>query len=481
MLTDARDKSMPSKQLTDTIPTGEQVRKALSLWHKGAAHGSPLAELLLVQQATSAADGNIRLATNQVLHQALAELAAHHVEEADLLRARYLDANTVQLLAIRRNVAEATIYLHQQRAINLLTAMVQEMELAARGAHRAALESRLPLPTYTSLVGAEAQIDHLMHLLTSPDGSSLVLLDGIGGIGKTSLADALLRRVIAQGIVADVAWISAQQQHFHLDGRLKDIPRSILTADGFIDELADLVLADRAARLGREQKLAAVRARMNQAAHLVVLDNLELMPDVDRLLPWLRLITGPSKFLLISRHSFYAEPGVYHLRLAELSETDALRLVRQEARLRNLPEVAHASEASLLPIYQTVGGNPLALRLIVGQTHVHPLSVVLADLAAARGQSVESLYTYIYRRAWDHLDELCRRALLAMPLVSEHGGNLDYLAQISQLPPDDLRHGLSTLVNLNLVDSRGDLNQRRYTIHNLTRSFLLEQVVRWQM
>jgi hypothetical protein len=67
-----------------------------------------------------------------------------------------------------------------------------------------------------------------------------------------------------------------------------------------------------------------------------------------------------------------------------------------------------------------------------------------------------------------------------MPLVSEHGGDLDYLTQISQLQPKDLRQALSGLVNQNLVDSRGDLNHRRYTIHNLTRSFLLEQVVRWQ-
>ncbi len=459
----------------------EQVRKALGLWHKGAAHGSPLADLLLVQQAAAAAGGNLRLATNQVLHRALTAMAAHHADEADLLRVRYLDAKTVHLLSIERNLAQATIYVQQQRAVSLLTTIVQAMEQAAWDAHRTALESRLPLPTYTALVGVEQQLDALLRLLASPDASSLILLDGIGGIGKTSLADALLRTVIARGTFAGVAWISAQQQHFHLDGRLRNIPRPALTADGFIDELADLLLADRAAGLGREQKLADVRVRMSQAPHLVVLDNLELMPDVERLLPWLLRLAGPSKFLLISRHSFYAEPGIYHLRLPELAEADALRLVRQEARLRNLPELLSASDASLLPIYETVGGNPLALRLLVGQVHVHPLPVILADLAAARGELVEALYTYIYRRAWDYLDELCRRALLAMPLVSEHGGNLDYLAQISQLPPDDLRNGLSLLVNLNLVDSRGDLNQRRYTIHNLTRSFLLEQVVRWQM
>ena len=463
------------------MPSTEHVRKALGLWHKGAAQGSPLAELLLVQRAADAVGGNLRLATNQVLLRALTVMAAHHADEAELLRVRYLDAKTVHLMAIERNLAQATIYFQQQRAISLLTTIVRQMEQAAWDAHRTGLEGRLPLPTYTSLVGVEQHLDHLVRLLESSDAPHLILLDGIGGIGKSSLADALLRAIIARGMFAGVAWISAQQQHFHLDGRLRNFPRPALTADGFVDQLADILLADRAVGLGREQKLADLRMHMSQAAHLVVLDNLELMPDGERLLPWLRQLAAPSKFLLISRHSFYAEPGIYHLRLPELVEADALHLVRQEAGLRNLPELATAPDAHLQPIYETVGGNPLALRLVVGQVHVHPLPVILADLAAARGESVEALYTYIYRRAWDHLDELCRRALLAMPLVSEHGGNLDFLAQISQLPSDDLRHGLSLLVTLNLVDSRGDLHQRRYTIHNLTRSFLLEQVVRWQV
>jgi len=38
---------------------------------------------------------------------------------------------------------------------------------------------------------------------------------------------------------------------------------------------------------------------------------------------------------------------------------------------------------------------------------------------------------------------------------------------------------LIRLVQLNLVDSRGDLLTRRYTIHYLTATFLQEQVVRW--
>jgi hypothetical protein len=315
-----------------------------------------------VRQATEATGGNLRLATNQVLLQALTQLAIHHTDEAELLRVRYLDANTVQLLAIRRNVAEATIYSQQQRAIALLTTVIHQLEQSAHSERRAMLENRLPPPTYSALVGVEHQIEHLARLMISSDMPRLIMLDGIGGIGKTSLADALLRVLIAEDSFADVAWISAQRQIFHLDGSLRQIPRPALTVESFIDELADIVLPESQRQgLDRDRRLAALQARLARRDHCVVLDNLEMMVDAERLLSILPRLAGHSRFLLLSRHSFYAEPGIYHLRVPELAEADALRLVRQEARQRNLPELAAAADAELRPIHSAVGGQPAGL------------------------------------------------------------------------------------------------------------------------
>jgi tetratricopeptide (TPR) repeat protein len=117
---------------------------------------------------------------------------------------------------------------------------------------------------------------------------------------------------------------------------------------------------------------------------------------------------------------------------------------------------------------------------VVGQLHIHALPAILHDLAAVNSRKVESLYTFIYRRAWDNLDEPARRLLLAMPLTDSHGGDLDFLASVSALGDGDLRHALDTLVMLNLVDARGELHHRLYTIHSLTRTFLQEQVAKWQ-
>jgi hypothetical protein len=199
------------------------------------------------------------------------------------------------------------------------------------------------------------------------------------------------------------------------------------------------------------------------------------------LLDVLQRWVGPSKFLLTSRRSLFDTPGVYPYRLPELSQNDSLALVRHEARQRNLPILADAPTDQLEAIHRTVGGNPLALRLVVGQTLVHSLDHVLADLKGAQGRAAEQLYTYIYHSAWNHLDERARQILLLMPLVNETGGDLALLAGIAEEDPGQLRPVLEQLIALNLVDSRGSLTDRTYSIHSLTRSFLHEQVLRWKV
>lgn len=465
---------------TPGSPTCEQVRKALGLWHKSPAHDSPLVGLLVVQEAMANAGGNLRLATNQVLHRALTTLGAHHADEAALLRVRYLDAKTVHLLSIERNLAQATIYYQQQQAIGLLTGIIHDMEQEARNSRRATLKHRLPQPVPPALVGVNQHLDRLMRLIKAPDGPTLLQVDGIGGSGKSALIDALLCAVIEQECCADVVWISAKRQRYRLDGSLRPGPGADLTDGGLIEELTRLLRPEGRDPAQKVQGSATLSGGAGQANRYVVLDDFEAVDDVAPVVAMIQRHAGASRFILISRRTLYWQPGIYHFRLPELSEADALRLVRQEAELRNLPALAEASDDSLQPIYAAVGGNPLALRLVASQAHVHPLPVILGDLAAARGAAVQSLYTYIYRFAWDSLDERARRVLLAMRSVGPEGGDPDEVAQASHVSSDALRQALGALVELNLVDCWGDLNHRRYSIRNLTCSFLQEQAARWK-
>ena len=110
------------------------------------------------------------------------------------------------------------------------------------------------------------------------------------------------------------------------------------------------------------------------------------------------------------------------------------------------------------------------------------LDQVLDDLRHARGQKAEHLYTYVYRHIWERLDDLTQRILLLMPLAAEQGADLAFLTAMvaaNGIDQPTLRAGLDRLVALNLVESRGDLHQRRYAIHSLTPTFLQQDVLRW--
>lgn len=461
----------------------EAVRQALRLWHQPSSD-NPLAHLLTFQGPSD--QTHMRSFVNSRLLGALDAMGKLHSEEAKVLRMRYLDGMTADAVAFRLGMSTPNLNKKQRKALQALATLIWQQEQDAQATQQQVYLQRLEAPTYDRLFGVDTLACQLLHLLTTQEQPWLVVLEGIGGIGKTALADAVMRRAITQQGFTGFGWVSARQQRFSLAGAIQPLAQPTLTAEQLIEQLANQLLAVEVTGQGsapllvaNAATLASLTNRLKATPHLIVIDNLETVADLEALLPTLQRLANPTKFLLTSRTSIYSETATYPFTLPELGEADALALVRHEASLRNQYDLATAADDVLQAIYATVGGNPLALRLIVGQTRIHALALILADIKAARGLAITDLYTYIYRYAWDHLDDLSRRALIAMPFAPPQGASLNHLVGISQLPSAALRHALQQLVVLNLVNRTGALDESRYTIHSLTRTFLLEQVVQW--
>ncbi|NJN94474.1 MAG: helix-turn-helix domain-containing protein [Anaerolineales bacterium] len=315
--------------------------------------------------------------------------------------------------------------------------------------------------------------------LEQPEAPWLVALDGIGGIGKTSLAGALVRELAATGRFCEVAWVSAKQEEFSPGSGIGPTHRpaaldpSALT-NSLLEQMGDLFMLTRPLA----ERQAGLAALLKKQPYLVVIDNLETLEDYQSVIPLLRQCANPTKFLLTTRHALHAYEDVYCLSLPELSRDDVLALLVYEAQVRGLTALAEASPAQLDSIYQVVGGNPLALKLVVGQIRALPLAQVLENLRLAQGKKVDDLYTYIYWQAWNALDEAGRQTLLAMPLAQN--GTLAQLAALSELDQTALTQSLEHLATLSLLDVSANLEQPRYRIHRLTETFLLYEVIKWQ-
>ncbi|MCB0113823.1 MAG: hypothetical protein KDD84_07025 [Caldilineaceae bacterium] len=471
----------------DLQELAEHVHTAFKDWQKAGDVNSPLTEFHLFEHARQAqqfTDDPSALEQRQILNRMLLEelshLATTHPQEAAVLRSRFVENRYVREVALRQNVSESTVYIQQREGIEHIAQRLIAQETALRGERADVLNGRLPAATATRLFGLEPHIDNIAGQLSTSQPPWIVSIEGIGGIGKTTLADAIVRHTIDDAAFADIGWVSAKSAVLDLAGNLRAAPSAMLSVDELIAALFAQLLPNLPLP-GPERAMTLLRKRLKEQPHLVVIDNLETLEDLHELLPTLRSLTNPSKFLLTTRWSLYAEPGVFPYHVPELAQGDALSLLRYEATQTNLRSVSTADDAMLIPVYQTVGGNPLALRLVVGLARVYGLDVLLVDLTNASGQPAENLYSYIYRRAWDGLDELGRVVLLATAALAPGGDDLDFLLQIASLPREDVVTALNQLVTRNLINVSDEAGVVRYSLHSLTRTFLQEQVAKWQM
>ncbi len=278
-----------------------QIHEAFSLWHRGSSTSSPppLADLLIVHAAQ--ADGQTqRRAINQVLLNALAQLDRQDAQGATLLRLRFSDDQPAQIVANRLNISEGHVFKKQRESIEMLADILIEEELAARSALQDRLGRRMDPPTYTQLFGVDTALNDLVQILMTPGPPGFVSLEGIGGIGKTSLTHALIKRLVDEGIIGwrtftDLGWVTAHRQVFTASGTLLRADHPALSPEHLVYDLAAQLLPDvGASRLSLEQTTDAVAHRLRADPHLIVIDNLETRADVEAVLETVRQWTDPA-------------------------------------------------------------------------------------------------------------------------------------------------------------------------------------------
>ncbi|MEW5987767.1 MAG: NB-ARC domain-containing protein [Chloroflexota bacterium] len=471
---------MCNPPLLNVNQTAESVRAALRAWRTiNSTKDDLLAFLLLVQERRRVVtrDSNpstLRLATNQVLLDGLDELASKDEMAARVLRARFLDDQKALTVAHHVNLSQDQVFRVQRQAIEHLTHILLEREQGLRQERIQQLEAHLQAPTYGRLFGVAQAQRALVETMLKPEAAELVAIIGIGGIGKTSLADAVTRCVIRHFTFDQVVWLRIETR------TMSGIsPGPNVTFQALLAALAEQLwpAADSPANL--PDLLWRVRRELKARPHLVVIDNLEAEADTLYLLDHLRDLAGPSKFLLTTRTRPPATANAFTLSLDELEADDAAGLLRHYASEIGVKDLAQATPTEADSIYQVTGGNPLALKLVVSLAAVLPLPQILQDLTRGRPGPVGELYTRIYRRAWQILTPSARRLLQIMPLAAESGAGTEQMQAISHLSGDSFWSAVSELVARSLLEVRGTTWERRYGIHRLTETFLRTEILDW--
>lgn len=323
------------------------------------------------------------------------------------------------------------------------------------------------LPRLQPFFGRENELAKIADALDPESRTWGALIDGPGGMGKTSLA--VRAAYDAPPKVFDrIVFISLKSRELDDDG-LRDLSGFLVS--GLVElfgELARELGRDDIVKVAEDQRPRLLLDALRGTRTLLVLDNLESLLKLERdtLFTFVKKLPGGCKAILTSRGRIGS--GAEELILEKLSEKAALHTLAELAT-HNL-HLARTSEAERLVLYRETGGKPLLLRWTAGQIgRGHCLTFTDAlDFLRSCPPDNDPL-EFIFGDLVDDFSEgetkaLCALTYFTLPAKVEH------IAAIIDLPKPDTDRALRSLVNRSLAVPNDELTA--FTLVPMAADFL---------
>ena len=220
------------------------------------------------------------------------------------------------------------------------------------------------LPALQPFFGREDELKKIADALDPDSRTWGALIDGPGGMGKTSLAVRAAYDA-PPDIFNKIVFISLKSRELDDDG-LRDLSGFLVS--GLVElfgELARELGRDDIVKVAEDQRPRLLLDALRGTQTLLVLDNLEslLKRERDTLFTFVDRLPADCKAILTSRRRVGS--GAKELILDKLGEQAALNTLAELATHNT--HLARTSEAERLVLYRETGGNPLLLRWTAGQ------------------------------------------------------------------------------------------------------------------
>jgi ATP/maltotriose-dependent transcriptional regulator MalT len=220
------------------------------------------------------------------------------------------------------------------------------------------------LPRLQPFFGREDELAQIREALDPDNRTWGALIDGPGGMGKTSLAVRAAYDCTPEQF-KHIVFVSVKNRELD-DSGLRELGDFLIP--GFLEMLNELARELGHADITKEPEDQRIRllldALRNEYA-LLILDNLESLPKPDRnkLFTFVRRLPQGCKAILTSREPFGNVGDGF--RLEQLSQDAALAMIAELAE--HSKQLAKTSEAERIALYEQANGNPLLLRWLAGQ------------------------------------------------------------------------------------------------------------------
>jgi tetratricopeptide (TPR) repeat protein len=220
------------------------------------------------------------------------------------------------------------------------------------------------LPALQPFFGREEELGQIALALEPESRTWGALIDGPGGMGKTSLAVRAALEVKPE-VFDRIVFISLKPRELD-DTGVRDLSGFILSGlTELLGEMARLLGRDDILKQADEQRPRLLLEALRGKRALLILDNLESLTvkERDTVFTFVNRLPTGCKAILTSRGRIGS--GAAELILGKLSEEAALQTLAELATHNR--ELAKTNEAERLVLYRETGGAPLLLRWTAGQ------------------------------------------------------------------------------------------------------------------
>ncbi len=335
---------------------------------------------------------------------------------------------------------------------------------AAAASPRISVPNNLPHLPY--FFGRTEELRKLADALSPKTRTWGALIDGPGGMGKTSLAIRAAEESAA--LFQHIYFLSSKERKMTADGERK---LTDFVVPGYLDMLNELArklaLPDLAKRPESDRARLLIEALALVQA-LLILDNLESLPkdDQNRLFEFLSQLPPGCKAIVTSRRRTDVDARI--IRLGKLEQDAALKLLAELAADRPLLQKATAAER--IHLYEETGGNPLLLRWIAGQLGRGSCRTLAAALALCRDAAKENdPLEFIFGDLLETFTEAETNVLAALSYFTQPV-EVKLIAEMADLSKTAAETALASLTNRALVIP--DEEDKHYALVPMVAEFL---------
>src|SRR6201988_3598264 len=304
------------------------------------------------------------------------------------------------------------------------------------------------LPSLQPFFGREEELRKIADALDPESRTWGALIDGPGGMGKTSLAVRAAYDAPPEAFER-IVFVSLKSRALDDDG-VRDLSGFLISGlVELLNELArELGHAD-IAKAREDQRPRMLLDALRGTRTLLVLDNLESLVKTDRdtVFTFVKKLPPGCKAILTSRQRIGS--AAEELILEKLSEEAALATLVKLAD--NNPTLRKTSEAERLDLYHETGGNPLLLRWTAGQIGRGSCLTLPDAIAYLRScPKANDPLEFIFGDLVEDFSEAETRVLCALTYFTLPA-KVDHRAELAECPIDDVDHALRSMINRSLV------------------------------